>query len=233
MATVTGKTSQKIDELLNATLASVILDSSGQLVLTTKGGTVINAGSVSNTIVSATINSAKRLILTTRQGTTIDAGSVGASPADTWPVGSIFMAVTPTNPASLLGGGTWVPWGQGRVAVSVDPTQLGFDAVEETGGQATVALNSGNLPPHQHTIAHSHTINHGHYSDSRFGTGNSSVAFARSDSSAILTAGVMINNFTGNSGGASTPNSGDGPGSSNPVNIVQPYITCFMWKRTA
>lgn len=50
-----------------------------------------------------------------------------------WPVGAIFISVSPTNPHTSLGFGTWVHFGQGRVLIGLDPTNANFDTVEETG----------------------------------------------------------------------------------------------------
>jgi len=64
----------------------------------------------------------------------------------TWPVGSIFLSTVPTNPAVLLGFGTWVAFAQGRVLVGIDPTQVEFDTVLETGGAKTHVLTVAETP---------------------------------------------------------------------------------------
>ena len=51
-----------------------------------------------------------------------------------YPVGSIYMSVNDTNPATFLGG-TWVRWGQGRVPVGVDASDTDFNAPGKTGGE--------------------------------------------------------------------------------------------------
>ena len=56
------------------------------------------------------------------------------------PVGSVYISVTPTNPASTLGYGTWVAFAAGRVLIGVDPTDPDFDAVLETGGSKVASL---------------------------------------------------------------------------------------------
>lgn len=56
-----------------------------------------------------------------------------------FPVGALFIAVVSTNPATLLGYGTWTAFGAGRVLVGVDSGDADFDTVEETGGAKTVA----------------------------------------------------------------------------------------------
>ena len=59
-----------------------------------------------------------------------------------WPIGSIFISVVATNPSVLLGYGTWVAFGIGRVLVGINAADTDFDVVEETGGAKT----------HKHTV---------------------------------------------------------------------------------
>ena len=54
-----------------------------------------------------------------------------------WPVGSIHISVSPTNPSDLMGFGTWTAFGAGRVLVGLDGGDASFDTVEETGGEKT------------------------------------------------------------------------------------------------
>ena len=58
-------------------------------------------------------------------------------PGQAWPVGSVFIAVVSTNPATLLGYGTWAAFATGRTLVGIDAGQTEFDTVEETGGAKT------------------------------------------------------------------------------------------------
>lgn len=64
-----------------------------------------------------------------------------------WPVGSIYLSAVSTNPADLLGIGTWVAVGAGRVLVGVDPNDTDFNAVLKTGGAKTVASAGSNSAP--------------------------------------------------------------------------------------
>ena len=73
-----------------------------------------------------------------------------------WPIGSVFISVVPTDPASLLGGGTWVSFAVGRTLFGLNAADTSFDTVEETGGAKTHTLATGNLPGHTHSIDHNH-----------------------------------------------------------------------------
>ena len=54
-----------------------------------------------------------------------------------YPVGSIYMSASSTNPGVLFGG-TWVAWGQGRVPVGVNADDTAYNGSDKTGGNATV-----------------------------------------------------------------------------------------------
>jgi hypothetical protein len=60
-----------------------------------------------------------------------------------YPVGSIYMnAAVATNPATLLGFGTWVAFGAGKVPVGIDAADSDFNTVEGTGGTKDAVLVS-------------------------------------------------------------------------------------------
>jgi hypothetical protein len=72
---------------------------------------------------------------------------VQAAIALLYPVGSIYTnATVSTNPATLLGFGTWTAFGAGRVMVGFDAGNALFDTAEETGGSADAI-----------TVSHTHT----------------------------------------------------------------------------
>jgi hypothetical protein len=68
-----------------------------------------------------------------------------------YPVGSIYfnMAVA-TNPATLLGMGTWVAYGEGRVLVGKQASGT-FDTLDESLGAETHTLTVAEMPAHTHT----------------------------------------------------------------------------------
>ena len=134
---------------------------------------------------------------------------VTATIANAYPVGSLYMnASNATNPASLLGFGTWAAFGAGRVLVGIDSSDTDFDGAEETGGSKTHALTTGELAAHNHAVGSN---------DSGTGPGG-----AAGNQEHVRDAGV------GN--GPATPTSTTGSGTAH--NNVQPYIVVYMWQRT-
>lgn len=63
-----------------------------------------------------------------------------------YPVGSIYMATNNTDP-SILFGGTWESWGNGRVPVGVDTSQTEFSTVELTGGSKEIQSHDHSFTP--------------------------------------------------------------------------------------
>lgn len=115
----------------------------------------------------AEINDAGHLIFTRKNLTTIDAGLVKPPPIASWPVGSIYLTVNSANPGTYLGngtyGGTWTPWGAGRVPVGVLGSDADFNTPEKTGGEKAVTLTAAQMPWHQHTgTTATESANHSH-----------------------------------------------------------------------
>lgn len=162
-----------------------------------------------------------------------------------WPVGSVFTAVVATNPATLLGYGTWSAIAAGRVLVGLDSGDTDFDTVEETGGAKTVTLTAAEMPAHTHVQdAHTHTQNsHNHTQDAHShtqastttSTGSSSVRLGTTDTSATAenTGAATATNqaATAVNQNATATNQNTGGGGAH--NNVQPYFVVYFWKRTA
>lgn len=129
------------------------------------------------------------------------------SRSEAWPIGSVFTSVVATNPATLLGYGTWVSFAAGRALVGLDAGQTEFDAVEETGGAKTHTLTTAELAAHTHQ-----------FSTYFYGTGNGNKISAAQ--------GTIVTAAGSNDSSAST-------GSGAAHNNLQPYIVVYFWKRTA
>lgn len=155
-----------------------------------------------------------------------------------YPVGSIYMSVSSTNPSTYFGG-TWVAWGRGRVPVGINTSDSNFNTVEKTGGASTVTLTASQMPSHTHTFTGSstttnsaggHTHNIGRDTDGGSGSSRYTVhkagASGAQGTSPTSSAGAHTHTLTpkgknGNTGGGGSHNN------------LQPYIVCYMWKRTA
>lgn len=129
-----------------------------------------------------------------------------------YPVGSIYMSVKSTNPSTLFGG-TWVAWGKGRVPVGIDTSDSDFKTVEKTGGEKTQNLRA------------------------LIGATNSTISrigYAAAEK-------IDGYNYTYSVNGNDTINNVDFVNHSTLVKrhdgadprTLQPYIVCYMWKRTA
>ena len=174
--------------------------------------------------------------------------TLAAALAAVYPVGSIYInATSSTNPATLLGFGTWSAFGAGRVMVGIDSSDSDFDGAQETGGAKTVTLSTSNLPSHTHTFSgttgsttpsmtatdsgHSHGITlKGNVPAVTTSPASSSASNTTTGTTATAQANVTI------SGGAHThtfSGTTGSTGSGSAVSIVQPYITVYMWRRTA
>ena len=69
---------------------------------------------------------------------------------DIYPEGCIYTTVTPGNPSALFGG-TWDPFGEGKVLVGLNSAETEFNPVEHTGGDKTVTLTELQIPEHSHS----------------------------------------------------------------------------------
>jgi len=124
-----------------------------------------------------------------------------------YPVGIVITLGVSTNPATLLGIGTWTAI-EGKVIVGIS-NEVGdeaFDTLNETGGAQTANL------AHTHTVPASSSTSWGpggaSLNNGRLGLGSSENKEASAD---VATA----------SGGSATQS------------IVQPYIVKYVWQRTA
>lgn len=155
-----------------------------------------------------------------------------------WPVGSLYPTTNPINPSNYFGG-TWVIWGQGRVAIGVDPNQTEFDTVEETGGSKTVkpTINSATI-----TTSNMATMNAD--SKSTISDNFTTIVNAFQSLRDLWNYNKNAGKVTGN---VDIPNpsttypttslakayNASHSHTANDVSILPPYITMYWWKRTA
>lgn len=152
-----------------------------------------------------------------------------------YPVGSIYTnATNSTNPATLLGFGTWVRFGEGRVLVSQDSTDTDFNTAEETGGSKTTGATDLNLSVDSTTLA-----------IPRDGWGKESGVpgyngYAIPSGRLVVGSGVTENSeflesirAAGGDNSVAHTHTLSGSKDSHTHTNLPPYITVYMWKRTA
>lgn len=118
-------------------------------------------------------------------------------------VGDIIFSTSDENPSTIYGG-TWVAWGKGQVPVGVDTSDSDFNTVEKTGGEKEHTLTVDEMPSHKHDFGQQFATT----SNLSGSYGYYMIAGTQTD---------VIKNTGGN----------------QPHNNLQPYITCYMWKRIA
>lgn len=132
-----------------------------------------------------------------------------------YPVGKIIMSTKNVNPSTYLGFGTWTLWGAGKVPVGVNTADADFNTVEKTGGSKTQGLRAligaTHNTPYRIGYLASAPVKGKSYSYSTMGT-------------------TLVQNIAEKDINHSTPVvRTDG----KDATTLQPYITCYMFKRTA
>jgi hypothetical protein len=168
-----------------------------------------------------------------------------------YPVGSVYETMDSSFDPNKKWGGTWVRI-KGRVLVGVDENDAYFDVPEKTGGYKKLSIKVENLPSHSHDVKVGVTIN-----ETKLEGGANNIA--GQDANWGVTAqgnGIVTNK--GDTNGfypstrkttekyhdgfwinathkhtASTTVSCASTGGGKGFEVLQPYITCYIWKRTA
>lgn len=143
-------------------------------------------------------------------------------------VGDIIMTTNIENP-SVKYGGSWVSWGIGKVPVGIDVNQTEFDSVEKTGGEKTHVLSVAEMPIHSHGMDLSGW--HEHIVGLTTGYGDNQNFFHVNGSGNVDYGPQKWNGGVAHGNGNHTHNIHN-TGSNAPHNNLQPYITCYFWKKT-
>lgn len=132
-----------------------------------------------------------------------------------YPVGAVYISMNLTSPETLFGG-TWSRLSGGYLFAT-----------------AYTSLNTGGSRTHTHTTAN-HTLTiaempkHNHTTNTAGGYGSGSLgnSYFKADSNNPKTAWWWDTNYTGGDGAHSHGTTGDS-------SAMPPYITCYVWYRTA
>lgn len=174
----------------------------------------------------------------------------GVSMADVidtlYPVGGLYISTLSTNPATLLGRGTWTAFGAGRIMIGHNAGDVDFDTAEETGGSKTssaLIAHTHVQDPHTHTQnSHNHTQDaHSHVITSQTATTGGATSYehgtldtssTEAEATETTATSVATNQAaTAVNQNATAVNQSAGSGAS--FSIMNPYIVVYFWKRTA
>lgn len=142
------------------------------------------------------------------------------------PVGSIYMSTSATNPTNLFGG-TWVAWGAGRVPVGFSGGDGNFNSSEKTGGSKTI------------NIEHNHGLSNARAAVGRADSSLSTMSYTSGGNPHNVYFDREFSYYGGISGGSKHATDtakiygNTNNGGPTAASVLQPYITCYMWKRTA
>jgi hypothetical protein len=238
----TGASTFTSGGLLRGNGTSALSIASAADIVSQIGSTAVtNATNATNATTAATVSTT---VASGAAGTTQTFGNNSTAIATTafvqaalqalHPVGSIYInAGVATNPATLLGFGTWVAFGAGRVMVGLDGSDPLFDTLQETGGSKDATLVShnhfGETGPQLVNHIHNFTIGRDFAGTKPGATGFREGPYGLTNSNGfedtLSTATESANhshNFTTSTSGSSATNAN-----------IQPYITVAMWRRTA
>ena len=137
-----------------------------------------------------------------------------------YPVGTIYQTTDANFNPNASFGGTWVSWGAGKTIVGVDTTDKDFNSAEKTGGHKKSELVAwiGQIDDNTATLSFLRA-NHANW--------ETKYPPAATKSS---TYNSMNQYYTGMPGKwTNTTIVTDENGKD--ISLLQPYITCYMWKR--
>jgi microcystin-dependent protein len=146
-----------------------------------------------------------------------------------YPVGSIYMSISATNPGSLFGG-SWERYAVGRVIVGVSEGEGEFAGPGYAGGEKYHTLTVNEMPSHSHgggtgwqSADHAHSIGYRVMTDGDRYVVDRQVTSAGffATTTGVFTGGVTANHYHG------IPADGVSWGHNN----MQPYIAVYIWRR--
>lgn len=122
-----------------------------------------------------------------------------------YPVGSIYLSIKSKNPSEIFGG-VWERIANGRTLVGVDENDTDFSSSEKVGGEKKHVLTVKEMPSHSHGAnSGATTFADGGINEPSQGSGNRTFTYL---------------SLTSTGGG-------------QPHNNVPPYVTCYIFVRTA
>lgn len=172
-----------------------------------------------------------------------------------YPVGSIYISTTSTNPKVLFGFGTWEAIDQGRMLLSQGTNY----SAGSTGGRAEVTLTIKELPAHSHYGSTTQSGGHSHVANTNNAGGHSHSAnlnftssYRNSGGNLSTTQGTLrvadgntqrlpisVDSAGGHTHSVNINSAGDHShsiridGEGKAFSILPPYLSVYIWKRTS
>jgi hypothetical protein len=139
-----------------------------------------------------------------------------------YPVGSIYMSVDNVSPATFLGG-TWTQI-KDRFLLSAGSSY----SAGSTGGEASHTLSISEIPSHSHLIRHNREDNGGYVPANAYAHAVQSGSETNGNTGNGLFTDRIRDSDVWSGSGFNQPTGG-----SLSHNNMPPYLTVYMWKRTA
>lgn len=164
-----------------------------------------------------------------------------------YPIGAIYTSVSNVSPATFMGG-TWERFGNGRTLVGVDENDGDFDTAQKTGGHKELQSHSHTLNNHTHSFSATTSTKNltgstrvgvwktfENYDSGILDANNATINLGSTGGSNCGYATLNVNashnhTVSGTTGGNNGNTSSTGTGNAG---NLQPFVTVYMWKRTA
>lgn len=153
-----------------------------------------------------------------------------------YPVGSIYETMDSSFDPNKKWGGTWERI-KGRVLVGVDENDSDFNTTEKIGGEKTHKLSVSEMPSHSHSASEKSLkggVNNISGQDKTWGLTSSGIFSNWGDTNGLYSTSreTTTNYKDGFYLDATHTHTIGNTGGGNAHNNLQPYITCYIWKRT-
>lgn len=146
-----------------------------------------------------------------------------------YPVGSIYMSTVATSPADLFGG-TWEAMPAGRVLLAQGTSEWGVEyQAGSTGGEHEHQLSVGELPEHGHIATCSTNGEHVHTAPTYNGSGGAPNGRISEVDRVNRASTVTVDKAGSHSHTISVSDTGKNLSHNN----MSPYLSVYIWKRTA
>lgn len=148
--------------------------------------------------------------------------------SSTHPIGSIYMTIDSESDPARMFGGQWERWGNGRVPVGVDETQAEFFIPNGIGGEKEHILSLNETPAHCHNVR---------VTEAEVLNDVEGIAASKLSSELVINQIGNKNTISSDEDYMTWQTEDEGPEGERKTtkahNNLQPYITCYMWLRTA